>query len=213
MNFKSILNRIKNEPEWAVLIGLLVLLVVAGGAFFYYRSQNRSQAARRDFRQANSVYLQASQTGQYERAVKVLRRYINDHPSAVQTDKVHFFLGKSLFENGNYIEAIRQFKKLQKKFPDSIFAPSAQLHIGYANAQRGAPEKALDSYRRAISEYSEAPVVKEARWQQALVNLEMDRQDVAERHLRELTESSSNEESYWVDWAHRLRSRLASESG
>lgn len=212
MNFRGFLNRIKNEPEWAVLIGLLVLLVVAGGAFFYYRYQNQSQSAREDFRRANSVYMRASQTGEYDRAVEVLRRFTNNHPSAVQTDKVHFFLGKSLYEAGNSVEAIRQFKELQQEFPESMFAPSAQLHIGYANAQREELETALDAYRRTISEYSEDPIVKEARWQQALVNLRMDRKDVAKRHLRELTESS-NEESYWVDWAHRLRSRLASESG
>jgi TolA-binding protein len=212
MNFRRLLTRIKNEPEWAVLVGLLVLLIVAGGAFFYYRYQNRTQAVREDFRRANSVFMRVSQTGKYDRANKVLRRFINDHPSAAQTDKVYFFLGKTLFRSGNSVDAIRQFKKLQKNFPDSIFAPSAQLHVGYANAQRGELEEALDAYRRTISEYSEDPIVTEARWQQALMNLRMDQHEVAKRHLRKLTESS-NKESYWVDWARRLRSRLTSESG
>lgn len=212
MNFRELLERLRDEPEWAVLVGLLVLLVVAGGAFLYYRYQGQSASARNEFRRANTAYTQASRSGDYERSIQILRRYVNDYPDAAQTDKVHFMLGKSYHESGDQISAIKQFKQLLNKFPGSLFAGSARLHVGYANLARGAPKPARDAFEAAVAEYEDHPVVLEARWQLALVNLELDRTEAAVRQLDRLLESSPNEGTYWTDWARRLHSRLTAES-
>lgn len=212
MNFRNLLGRLRDEPEWAVLVGLLVLLVVAGGVFFYYRYQSQAVSARNDFRRANTAFTQATRSGEYERSIQILRRFVNDYPDAERTDKAHFLLGKSYHGSGDQISAIKQFKQLLKKFPNSLFAGSARLHVGYANLERGAPKPARDAFRKTVSEYEGQPIVSEARWQLALVNLELDKTDAAVRQLNRLLETSSSEGTYWTDWARRLHSRLTAGS-
>lgn len=212
MNFRKLLGRLRDEPEWAVLIGLLVLLVLAGGVFFYYRSQNQAASARNDFRRANNAFTRATRSGEYERSIQILRRFVNDYPDAAQTDKVHFMLGKSYHQSGDQISAIKQFKQLLNKSPNSLFAGSARLHVGYANLERGALKPARDAFRKTVSDFEDHPIVSEARWQLALVNLELDNTDAAVRQLNRLLETSSNEGTYWTDWARRLHSRITAGS-
>lgn len=212
MNFENVLNKLKNEPEWAVLIGLLLMLAVGGSTYLYYRYENRSKQAQRNFRQASTLYFQASRSGNYNRAVNSLERFINNHPEAVQSDKARFFLGKSYYETDRMIQAIKQFKNLLKTFPDSLFAGSARLHIGYANFKRNHLKKARNAFRIAAKNYSNEPIEPEARWQQALVNLELGNDNQANQALKKLIQSSKKEDAFWTDWARRLRNQINTET-
>lgn len=212
MNFNKLLDRLRNEPEWAVLIGLLVLMIIAGGAFFYYQRQNRIQSAKNQFREALNVYTRAEQTRQYQRAIETLGRYVNNFPDSVQTDKALFFLGKSYYRQGEYVQAIKQFKQLLKSHPESLFAETARLHLGYANMRRGRGDAARNAFRILTSREESHPLVKEARWQMALIDLRKGRSDSALKQLQELRSDQSKERTYWSNWARILSRQLQAES-
>jgi TolA-binding protein len=210
MNFKHLLTRLREEPEWAVLIGLLVLLLGAGGTFYYFQYQQDIQSAKQDFHRSLSLYSRAAQTGNLQRAVSTMENYVRNHPDSYRTDKIHFFLGKSYLQQNDPINAIKQFKTLIAEFPNSLFVESARLHIGYANARRGNYRAALNAYRTLASESPEHPLATEAQWQQALILWKQGKVNQASSTLASIT--TAKNDSFWTDWAGRLKNRIDAES-
>ncbi len=204
------MTRLRNEPEWVVLIGLLVLLVGAGGSFYYYRYQQQVQSAKQRFHRSLALYVRASRTGNDQQAIATLSRFVENHPKSHRTDKIHFFLGKLYLRKTNYLDAIRQFKTLLKKFPDSLLAPSAWLHVGYANARRGEVDQAIQSYGNLVSNYPSHPLVTEAKWQRAILFSEKGRTKKASSILNQI--ATLKRESFWTEWAGQLKNRLDSKS-
>jgi len=212
MNSDDIFQRLRNEPEWAVLIGLLVLLMIAGGSYFYLQYQSQQRSARSNFNQALNVYSRATRSGRFQQAISSLERFTRNHPEAIQADKAHFFLGKTYMRVEEYISAIKQFKQLLESHPDSLFAEAARLHIGYANLERGKVSRAINAFRILSSEHPDHPLSTEARWQQALLLLDRGKRKQAKGQLEKITNASNMKETYWADWATRLKNRLDAKS-
>jgi TolA-binding protein len=210
MNFNNLSTRLREEPEWAVLIGLLVLLVGAGGTFYYYQYQQRIQSANQKFHRSLSLYSRATQSGNFKRAVSVMENYVRNHPDNYRTDKIHFFLGKLYLQQNKPINSIEQFKILISDFPNSLFLESARLHIGYANARRGNYSAALRAYRKLSSKSPDHPLATEAQWQRALLLWKQGKDDQASSILAKVI--SPKKENFWTDWAGRLKNRINAKS-
>lgn len=212
MNFRVWLERLKNEPEWVVLGVLVLLIAVGGGVFYYYQQQQESQEAERQFRRAVTIFNQADRTGDYQQALSVLRRYVNNHGNSAYGDKAHFFLGKTYYQTGQYVSAIKQFRRVQDQDPNSFFAKSSRLHIGYSNLERDKLQQAKKTFRDLTREADDHPIWVEAQWQLALLEYRLGNTESAESTLTGLLESDRDIEEFWRNWAQRLRNRLSAQS-
>lgn len=212
MNFEDLIRKLINEPEWAVLLALFLFFLFGGGAYWYYQRRNRIESARKDFHRAISSYSKANRTGQYRQAVSALSNFVEQNPGMSQTDKAYFFLGKSYYQLGEPVLAIKQFKTLLQRFPESFFAGGARLFLGYANLRRGQQNQARTEFKRFIERYPEHPLGLEARWQLALIHRNQGNSTEAQQELEALLTSSPKEETFWTNWARRFRDRFESES-
>lgn len=212
MNFNKLLDRLRNEPEWVVLVVLLLLIGLGGGVFYYYQYQENVREANTQFRRAMTVFNRASQTGDYERSMRVMRQYLNNFPDASNADKARFFLGKGYYETGQYVPAIQAFRRLRSNHPNSFFADSALLHIAYSNIERGKFDQARQALRRVTERAKDEPLWVEAQWQLALLEYRLGRNKRANSILTTLLESDRQLETYWRNWARRLKNRLSAQS-
>lgn len=212
MNFKLFLERLKNEPEWVVLGALVLLIGIGGGVFYYYQHQQESQEAERRFRRAVTIFNQADRTGNYQQARSVLRRYVNNHGGSAYGDKAHFFLGKTYYQTGQYVSAIKQFRQVRDRDPNSFFAESSRLYIGYSNLERNKPQQAKRTLRELTRDAGDHPIWVEAQWQLALLEYRLGNIESAASSLDRLLESDRDIEEFWRNWAKRLRNRLTAQS-
>lgn len=61
--------------------------------------------------------------------------------------------GQALFHANEYEDAIRQFKGLQNRFPNSKYSDDSQYLIGWINFQRNRYENAITEYKKVFSKY------------------------------------------------------------
>lgn len=71
-------------------------------------------------------------------------------------------------EDGNYLEAIRQFNSVRNKFPYSRYAPLSELRIGDAYFDQEKYASAVEQYRNFIQLHPKHPEVPYAHWRVAL---------------------------------------------
>lgn len=82
--------------------------------------------------------------------IKDLKVYRNLHTAKGMFDK-----GVDLYVRGNYEKAIKTFRELIKKFPNSEKERAwAQYEIGYCYFHLGKKEKAIKAFRVVLDEYS-----------------------------------------------------------
>ena len=88
-------------------------------------------------------------------------RWINPQYSIKETPQEQYEWAMRILELGEYNQAIKQFKRLIKKFPQSPYAPKSQYAIGLAYERQGKIRKAIEEYHKVAESYPYSPVVSD----------------------------------------------------
>ena len=98
------------------------------------------------------------QTGQYEEAIALLKKYKGEDP--ILAGRAQACIGDALVELENYSEAISWFEKAAKT-TDNAFAASYLLKAGIAAEAAGDNAKALSFYKTIKEKWMSAPEAME----------------------------------------------------
>ena len=80
-------------------------------------------------------------------------RWINPKYSIKDTPKEQYEWAVRLMDLGEYNQAIKKFKKLIKKFPQSPYTAKSQFAIGLVYEKKGKIEKAIEEYHKVAENY------------------------------------------------------------
>ena len=91
----------------------------------------------------------------YSDAIQWFQRTIFDYPGDERIDQAMFYLGDSYYEEGDYLMAASEFKRLTSEFPDGALAMKAYYRLGQCYG-RLSPDYQLDQTdtRRAIQSFN-----------------------------------------------------------
>ncbi len=105
--------------------------------------------------EADSLY----NLGQYSQAKDLYTLALNKIPPAISgeiTDKLHYGLAWTLFKEGEFKEAIKEFRKIVTQSEDKIVKVSALCQIGDAYQDSGDYDKARETYDTILREYPDS---------------------------------------------------------
>lgn len=80
-------------------------------------------------------------------------RWINPKYSVKDTPREQYEWATRLMELGEYNKAIKKFRQLIKKFPQSPYAAKSQFTIGLIYEKKGNIERALEEYHKVAESY------------------------------------------------------------
>ncbi|MGA7256327.1 MAG: tetratricopeptide repeat protein, partial [Terracidiphilus sp.] len=114
--------------------------------------QDTFQAGVRDFNGARYSVAQ----GEFQ---DVVQNYPTDD-LAGQSD---FYLGEIAYHQKDYDTAVKAYNAVLESFPDSLKAPAAQLHKGYAELDMDRRSSGIEELRSLIKRHPQSPEAQQAR--------------------------------------------------
>ena len=91
-----------------------------------------------------------------EKSIKLYRLILKNYPRYKRADEATFYLGMALQDLGRAKEAVKEFTRLVKTYPDSSFVPDAFVNIGEYFFETNNAYKALLAYKKATN-FRESP--------------------------------------------------------
>lgn len=111
-------KRVFYRAGGSVLLALMLLMATSV-----------SSEAQQD---ARSLYLEGREClieEKFDEALSIFREVVKNHEESESADDAQFYIGYTLERMGQIEEAVRAFKELVEKWPDSIRVESAQAHL------------------------------------------------------------------------------------
>jgi tol-pal system protein YbgF len=124
-----------------------------------------SAEARRLYQAALSDY----QRGKFDLAIQGFRAYLQQAPRGDVADSAQYYLAESLYSAKDYRNAIDEFERLVRDYPQSPQVPSALLKTGYAYYEIKDSMQGRRALRTLIEKY---PVSREAKLAEERLRLE-----------------------------------------
>jgi tol-pal system protein YbgF len=128
-------------------------------------SSPSSAEAKRLYQAALSDY----QRGKFDLAAQGFRSYVEQSPRGDVADTAQYYLGESLYSAKDYRNAIAEFERLARDYPQSPQVPSALLKTGYAYYELKDSVQGRRALRTLIENY---PTSKEAKLAEERLRLE-----------------------------------------
>lgn len=92
----------------------------------------------------------------YEQAIPEFRSFNKAYPQSTYAPNSHYWLGQLLFNKGELVEAGQEFTIVVEQFSDSSKRPDALLKLGMVSQQQKNTGKAIQLYRKLLSEYPDS---------------------------------------------------------
>lgn len=183
------------------LIGLLGVLVVVLG-FLWYKSSSENQQAREN-KELGPAYVYYSQE-KPDSAAAYLSAFVQKPHSRPVQDKANLLLGKIMFAQGKYDEAIKAYGAVDHDASDRPLVASGALHgLASSHIQKKEYQKAAELLEKFASRFGRrtgapgenlagqevvdpSPVVPNALWKLALVYRELKQEDKAKATAEKL---------------------------
>ncbi len=113
------------------------------------------------------------------KAVDLYKQIVRNHSDFDQLDKVLFYLATNLDQVGRSDEAMKVYRKLLAKFPDSDHKPNILLALGeHYFDEKEDPKRALQFYQK-VTEFEDSSVYSYARYKAAWCYYNMEQRDKA----------------------------------
>ena len=91
-----------------------------------------------------------------EKSIKLYRQILQNYPTFARADEATFYLASALQDIGEDKEALKEFTRLVKTYPESNYVPDAYVQIGEYYFDNNNAYKALLAYQKA-SAYRDSP--------------------------------------------------------
>ena len=88
-------------------------------------------------------------------------KWINPKYSAEQTPQAQFEYAQALYEKGDYAGAVREHKKLLKRYGDSPYVSKSQFALGRIYEKMGKLYPAFKEHEKLLDKYPESEEVGE----------------------------------------------------
>jgi TolA-binding protein len=141
-------------------------------------------------------------------AVAELSSIVQSFPDAPEVDRYLYAAAKDYFDLGDYNQAIVEARALQRRYPESIHVADSQMLIATALSLQGDPEKAIEAYSELIDRWPDSELASRARFEQAKVLAELEREQEAVEVLVEALRTHPSPKTIQLEIA-RMRKRLA----
>lgn len=105
----------------------------------------------------------ALKSGKYAEAIQGFEAFLQAFPDGEYADQAWFWLGESHYAEKQVEKAIRDFRTVAEKHPDSVKHPAALLRLGQILQLRGRNREARRYYERLIREHPDTPAADQAR--------------------------------------------------
>lgn len=89
----------------------------------------------------------------YDLAIAGFQAYLDSYPETELADNAAYWIGESLYGQGKFEAAIRQFDELVARFPRSDKTASASLKKAFAYLERGNRGQGIAQLQRLLREY------------------------------------------------------------
>jgi outer membrane protein assembly factor BamD (BamD/ComL family) len=183
------------------LIGLLGILVAVLG-YLWFKSSSESQAEREN-KELGPAYVYYSQD-KLDSAAAFLATFVQKSHSRPVQDKANLLLGKIMFAQGKYDEAIKAYGAVDVDATDRPLVASGALHgLASSHIQKKEYPKAAELLEKFVSKFGRrtgapeetlagqevvdlSPVVPNALWKLALVYRELKQDDKAKATAEKL---------------------------
>jgi tol-pal system protein YbgF len=126
-------------------------------------------AASAEARKLYQAALTDYQRGKFDLAAQGFRAYLQQAPRGDVADTAQYYLAESLYSARDYHNAIEEFERLVRDFPQSPQVPSALLKTGYAYYELKDGVQGRRALRTLIEKY---PFSKEAKLAEERLRLE-----------------------------------------
>ncbi len=100
--------------------------------------------------------------GQYERAARDLQDFLAKYPGGTLAANARYWLGESRYVVKNYREALVEFRRVLKEYPDSDKSPDALLKVGYVLQELGEVDTARKTLADVIKRYPNTRAARSA---------------------------------------------------
>jgi len=143
-----------------------------------------------------------NQTGDYEDALKVFRKVIQQDPS---TPRAHYYAGEALIHLDRPTEAIPEFQEELKLTPDD---PNVQYHLAFAMLQTSQKDEAFKLLQKIVTAH---PDHAQAQYQLGKAQLDADQYQAAIEHLEAAARLDPSKDyiPYQLQSAYRKAGRTA----
>lgn len=89
----------------------------------------------------------------YDLAIAGFQSYLDSYPETELADNAAYWIGESLYGQGKFEAAIRQFEELAARFPRSDKTASASLKKAFAYLERGNRSQGVAELQRLLRDY------------------------------------------------------------
>ena len=89
----------------------------------------------------------------YDLAIAGFQSYLDSYPETELADNAAYWIGESLYGQGKFDAAIRQFDELTARFPRSDKTASASLKKAFAYLERGNRSQGVAELQRLLRDY------------------------------------------------------------
>ena len=86
-----------------------------------------------------------------DRSIKLYKQILANYPTFVRADEATYYLGAALQDIGKRKEAVQEFTRLVRTYPDSGYVPDAYVQIGEYYFDNNNAYKALRAYQKAAA--------------------------------------------------------------
>jgi tol-pal system protein YbgF len=93
-------------------------------------------------------------------AVAAFTQFVSAYPQSPLIDNGYYWLGEAHYVTKDFNAALRSFKTVVEKFPDSRKLPDALLKIGYCQYELKNWQEAREALKRAMQVAANTPVAK-----------------------------------------------------
>jgi len=86
-----------------------------------------------------------------DKSIKLYKQILSNYPTFVRADEATYYLGAALQDIGERKEAVQEFTRLVRTYPDSGYVPDAYVQIGEYYFDNNNAYKALRAYQKAAA--------------------------------------------------------------
>jgi len=155
-----------DENSKSLFIGFAAIVIILAAGLLYNNSKKKAESyASVELAKAVSAF----QENDYQNAIPLLNNLVENYGNTRSGKLGTFYLANSFFNNGDYVNALKNFKKFSSSFKgDNLVQSSAMAGIAACHEQQGDYINAAKQYEKTAEKFTNtfmAPVyyVKAAR--------------------------------------------------